>query len=78
MICSTRWIIRGNHRVRAMSDLISLCVCLDTLANHGLINRNGTFIDLFGIATKMEQVFAFSPELIYLTKILPAIDYGQT
>ena len=26
----------------------------------------------------MEQVFAFSPKFIYLTKILPAIDCGQT
>ena len=60
------------------SDERSPCVFLNSLANHGLINRNGTFVDLFDIVTKMEEVFSFSPEFIYLTKILPAIECGQT
>eukprot|EP00536_Pseudo-nitzschia_multiseries_P012225 jgi/Psemu1/31328/gm1.31328_g len=59
-------------------DQRSPCAFLNTLANHGLINRNGTFIDLFDIATKMEEVFSFSPEFVYVTKILPAIDCEQT
>ncbi len=59
-------------------DERSPCVFLNTLANHGIINRNGTFIDVFEIVTKLEEVFAFSPQFIYQTKILPAIECGQT
>ena len=59
-------------------DERSPCAFLNTLTNHGLLNRNGTFIDLFEIATKMEEFFSFSPEFIYLTRILPAIDCGAT
>ncbi|VEU36822.1 unnamed protein product [Pseudo-nitzschia multistriata] len=59
-------------------DQRSPCSFLNTLANHGLINRNGTFIDLFDIAMVMEKVFFFSPEFTYQTKILPAIDCNQT
>ena len=59
-------------------DERSPCVFLNTLANHGIINRNGTFIDLFEIVTKLEEVFAFSPQFIYQTKILPAVECGQT
>ena len=56
----------------------SPCAFLNTLANHGCINRNGTFIDVFDIVTQMEEVFGFSPEYIYRTKIIPAIECGQT
>lgn len=52
------WIAPGEGDVR------SPCPFVNTMANHGFINRNGRKVDLFELIQLMEDVFDFSTDFV--------------
>lgn len=52
------WIAPGEGDVR------SPCPFVNTMANHGFINRNGRNVDLFEMIQRMEDIFDFSIEFV--------------
>eukprot|EP00532_Pseudo-nitzschia_australis_P006443 CAMPEP_0168169270 /NCGR_PEP_ID=MMETSP0139_2-20121125/3550_1 /TAXON_ID=44445 /ORGANISM="Pseudo-nitzschia australis, Strain 10249 10 AB" /LENGTH=364 /DNA_ID=CAMNT_0008086681 /DNA_START=155 /DNA_END=1249 /DNA_ORIENTATION=+ len=56
----------------------SPCPFLNTIANHGFINRNGTFIDVEDMANKLELVYNVASEFIMANPIEQAIECDQT
>ena len=54
------------------------CPFINTLANHGIINRNGTFIDLFDLAGRLEAVYNVAIEFLHHGPVQLAIDCNQT
>ena len=54
------------------------CPFINTLANHGIVNRNGTFIDLFDMAARLEAVYNVAEEFLHHGPVQLAIDCNQT
>jgi hypothetical protein len=54
------------------------CPFINTLANHGKINRNGTFIDIFDLAARREDVYNTAVEFLHHVPVQLAIDCNQT
>jgi len=67
-----RWIAPGEN------DQRSPCPFVNALSNHGFLNRNGTFVDLFDMADKMELVYNLAGEFLLDGPIQLAIDCNQT
>mmetsp|Transcript_7797 Transcript_7797/g.14460 ORF Transcript_7797/g.14460 Transcript_7797/m.14460 type:complete len:408 (-) Transcript_7797:155-1378(-) len=59
-------------------DQRSPCPFINTLANHGIINRNGTFIDLFDMAARLEAVYNVDRAFLHHGPVQLAIDCNQT
>jgi hypothetical protein len=51
---------------------------VNTVANHGFINRNGTNIDIFDLADKLEAVYNVAAEFLFAGPIQQMIDCNQT
>ena len=54
------------------------CPFINAIANHGIINRNGTFIDLFDMAARLEAVYNVAEEFLHHGPVQLAIDCNQT
>jgi hypothetical protein len=54
------------------------CPFINTLANHGKTNRNGTFIDLFDLAARHEAVYYTAVEFLHQVPVQLDIDCNQT
>jgi hypothetical protein len=62
----------------APTDQRGPCPFINTLANHGIINHNGTFIDLFDMAVRLEAVYNVAVEFLDHGPVQLAIDCNQT
>jgi len=67
-----QWIAPGDN------DQRSPCPFVNALSNHGFLNRNGTSVDLFDMADKMELVFNLDAGFLHDGPIQLAIDCNQT
>lgn len=60
------------------TDQRSPSALINTLANHGYIDRSGVQVDLLDLATQMEAIFNLHPEFAFLSHVVPAIECGIT
>jgi hypothetical protein len=55
------------------------CPFINTLANHGIIDPNGTLIDIFDLVTCLEAIYHLVEELMHSGPAVQlAIDCNQT
>ena len=59
-------------------DQRSPCPFVNTVANHGFINRNGTNIDVFHMADQLEAVYNVAADFLRQGPIQQMIDCNQT
>ena len=61
-----------------IDDQRSPCPFVNTIANHGFINRDGTNIDISDMADKLEAVYNVAAEFLHQGPIQQMIDCNQT
>lgn len=69
---------RNNWIPARTSDQRSPCPFLNAAANHGFLNRNGTNIDVFDMADKLEAVYSVAAEFLHQGPIQQMMDCNQT
>jgi hypothetical protein len=69
---------RHNWMPARISDQRSPCPFLNTAANHGFLNRNGTNIDVSDMAGKLESVYSVAAEFLHQGPIQQMMDCNQT
>jgi hypothetical protein len=61
-----------------ISDQRSPSALINTLANHGYVDRSGIQVDLLDMAIQLEAVFNMHSEFVFLSHVSPAIECGVT